>query len=184
MLAHYRHRLAFFVVGLSHLAVGVLYVHHAPAVVARAERRRATAHGAHGLRRKCRRASCPSNMLQLLVDGSQKARVLRPRYHVRHRGIRRHDAPACNRLTDDGVRCATTTACSLVCNGHHHFAVDILGRAQLDARRCLRKAENLTEREAVARQIRPQGKALEHDFCLGAQRLLGGGPAAMEIGAR
>lgn len=123
-------------------------------------------------------------MLQLLVDGCQKARMLRPRYHARHRGVRRHDAPTRNRLTDDGVRCATAALCGFVCNGYHHFAVDVLGCAQLDARWCLRKAENLTEREAVARHIRPQGKAFQRDLSLAAQRLLCGGPAAVEIGAR
>ena len=77
VLAHHCYRVAFFVVGLPHLAIGVLYIERAPAVVAYAKRCRATACGTHGLRCKCRCASRPSNMLQLLVDGSQKARVLR-----------------------------------------------------------------------------------------------------------
>ena len=87
VLAHHCYRVAFFVVGLSHLAVGVLYIEYAPAVVAYAKRCRATACGTHGLRCKCRCASRPSNMLQLLVDGGQKARVLRPRHRTGYRGV-------------------------------------------------------------------------------------------------
>ena len=184
VLAHHCRRVAFFVVGLSHLAIGVLYIEHAPAVVAYAKRCRATVCGAHGLRCKCRCASRPSNMLQLLVDGCQKARVLRPRHRVGYCGIWRHNAPTRDGLADHGVRCTATTACSLVCNGHHHFAVDILGRAELDARRCLRKAEDLTERETVAQIIRPQGKAFQCNLGLAAERLLCGGSAAVEVSAR
>ena len=87
-------------------------------------------------------------------------------------------------VSNHGVRCAAATVCSLVCNGHHHFAVDILGRAQLDARRCLRKAEDLTERETVARNVRPQGKALQRNLGLAAECLFCGGSAAVEVGAR
>ena len=184
VLAHHCYRVAFFVVGLSHLAIGVLYIEYAPAVVAYAKRCRATACGTHGLRRKCRCASRPSNMLQLLVDGCQKARMLWPRHRVGYCGIWRHNAPTRNGLADHGVRCAATTACSLVYNGHHHFAIEILGRAELDARRCLRKAEDLTERETVAQIIRPQGKALQRNLGLAAERLLCGGSVAVEVGAR
>ena len=123
-------------------------------------------------------------MLQLLVDSCQKARVLRPRHRVGYCGIWRHNAPTRDGLADHGVRCTATTARSLVCNGHHHFAVDILGRAELDARRCLRKAEDLTERETVAQIIRPQGKALQRNLCLAAERLFCGGSAAVEVGTR
>ena len=184
VLAHHCNRVAFFVVGLSHLAIGVLYIEHAPAVVAYAKRCRATACGTHGLRCKCRCASRPRNMLQLLVDSCQKARVLRPRHRVGYCGIWRHNAPARDGLADHGVRCAATTAYSLVCNGNHHFAVDILGRAQLDARRCLRKAEDLTERETVAQIIRPQGKAFQRNLGLATERLFCGGSVAVEVGAR
>ena len=184
VLAHHCYRVAFFVVGLSHLTIGVLYIEHAPAVVAYAKRCRATACGTHGLRCKCRCASCPSNMLQLLVDGSQKARVLRPRHRVGYCGIWRHNAPARDGLADHGVRCAAATVCGLVCNGHHHFAVDIIGLAQLDTRWCLRKAENLAERQAIARNVRPQGKALQRNLSLAAERLFCGGPAAVEVSAR
>ena len=184
VLAHHCYRVAFFVVGLSHLAIGVLYIEHAPAVVAYAKRCRATACGTHGLHCKCRCASRPSNMLQLLVDGCQKARVLRPRHRVGYCGIWRHNAPARNGLADHGVRCAAATVCGLVRNGHHHFAVDILGLAQLDTRRCLRKAEDLTERETVAQIIRPQGKAFQRNLGLAAERLLCGGSVAVEVGAR
>ena len=123
-------------------------------------------------------------MLQLLVDGCQKARVLRPRHRVGYCGIWRHNAPTRDGLADHGVRRAAATACSLVCNGHHHFAVDILGRAQLDARWCLRKVEDLTERETVAQIIRPQGKAFQRNLGLAAERLLCGGSAAVEVSAR
>ena len=123
-------------------------------------------------------------MLQLLVDGCQKARVLRPRHRVGYCGIWRHNAPTRDGLADHGVRRAATTVCGLVCNGHHHFAVDILGRTQLDARRCLRKAENLTERQAIARNVRPQGKALQRNLGLAAERLFCGGSAAVEVGTR
>ena len=184
VLAHYRHRVAFFVVGLSHLAIGVLYIEHAPAVVAYAKRCWATACGTHGLRCKCRCASRPRNMLQLLVDSCQKARVLRPRHRVGYCGIWRHNAPARDRLADHGVRCAAATVCGLVRNGHHHFAVDILGLTQLDTRRCLRKAEDLTERETVARNIRPQGKAFQRNLSLAAERLFCGDSAAVEVGTR
>ena len=123
-------------------------------------------------------------MLQLLVDGCQKARMLRPRHRMWHRSVRRHNTPARDRLTNHGVRCAAATVCGLVCNRHHHFAVNVLGRAQLDARRCLRKAENLTERQAVARNVRPQGKALQCNLRLAAERLFCCGPAAVEVGTR
>ena len=184
VLAHHCYRVAFFVVGLSHLAIGVLYIEHAPAVVTYTKRCRATACGTHGLRRKCRRASRPSNMLQLLVDGGQKARVLRPRHRTGYRGVWWHNTPARNGLADHGVRCAAATVCSLVRNGHHHFAVDIFGLAQLDARRCLWKAENLAERQAVARNVRPQGKALQRNLSLAAECLFCGGSAAVEVGTR
>ena len=184
VLAHHCYRVAFFVVGLSNLAIGVLHIEHAPAVVAYAKRCRATACGTHRLRCKCRCASRPSNMLQLLVDGCQKARMLWPRHRVGHRGVRRHNAPARDRLANHGVRSAAATVCGLVCNGHHHFAVDILGLAQLDTRRCLRKTENLAERQAVAQIIRPQGKALQRNLSLAAERLFCGGSAAVEVGAR
>ena len=184
VLAHHCYRVAFFVVGLSHLAIGVLYIEHAPAVVAYAKRCRATACGTHRLRCKCRCVSRPSDMLQLFVDGCQKARMLWPRHRTGYRGVWWHNAPACNGLADHGVRCAAATVCSLVRNGHHHFAVDILGLAQLDTRRCLRKAEDLTERETVAQIIRPQGKAFQRSLGLAAERLLCGGPAAVEVSAR
>ena len=184
VLAHYCYRVAFFVVGLPHLAIGVLYIERAPAVVAYAKRCRATACGTHGLRCKCRCASRPSNMLQLLVDGGQKARMLWPRHRMGHRGVWWHNAPARNGLADHGVRCAAATVCGLVRNGHHHFAVDILGLAQLDTRRCLRKAKNLAERQAVAQIIRPQGKAFQRNLGLAAERLLCGGSAAVEVGTR
>ena len=184
VLAHHCYRVAFFVVGLSHLAIGILYIEHAPAVVAYAKRCRATACGTHGLRCKCRCSSRPSNMLQLLVDGSQKARMLWPRHRVGYCGIWWHNAPTRDGLADHGIRCAATTVCSFVCNGHHHFAVDILGYAQLDARWRLRKAENLAERQAVARNVRPQGKAFQRNLGLAAERLLCGGSAAVEVGAR
>ena len=184
VLAHHCYRVAFFVVGLSHLAIGVLYIEHAPAVVAYAKRCRATACGTHGLRCKCRCASRPSNMLQLFVDGGQKARVLRPWHRMGYRGVRRHNAPARNGLANHGVRCAAATVCGLVRNGHHHFTVDILGLAQLDTRRCLRKAENLAERQAVAQIIRPQGEALQRNLSLAAERLFCGGSAAVEVGTR
>ena len=184
VLAHYCYRVAFFVVGLPHLAIGVLYIERAPAVVAYAKRCRATACGTHGLRCKCRCASRPSNMLQLLVDGGQKARMLWPRHRMGHRGVWWHNAPARNGLADHGVRCAAATVCGLVRNGHHHFAVDILGLAQLDTRRCLRKAKNLAERQAVAQIIRPQGKAFQRNLGLAAERLFCGGSAAVEVGTR
>ena len=184
VLAHHCYRVTFFVVGLSHLAIGVLYIEHAPAVVAYAKRCRATACGTHGLRCKCRCASRPSNMLQLLVDGCQKARMLWPRHRVGYCGIWWHNAPTRDGLADHGIRCAATTVCSFVCNGHHHFAVDILGYAQLDARWRLRKAEDLTEREAVAQIIRPQGEALQRNLSLAADRLFRGGSAAVEVSAR
>ena len=87
VLAHHCYRVAFFVIGLSHLAIGVLYIEHTPAVVAYAKRCRATACGAHGLRCKCRCASRPRNMLQLFVDGCQKARMLWPRNRTGYRGV-------------------------------------------------------------------------------------------------
>lgn len=79
---------------------------------------------------------------------------------------------------------AAATVCGLVRNGHHHFAVDILGLAQLDTRRCLRKAKNLAERQAVAQIIRPQGKAFQRNLGLAAERLFCGGSAAVEVGTR